>query len=102
MSYYILVPREMIASRTNLRRHFVSQAFIPRKMSNEAYLVASAKEKIEIVDRDNNILTPVTRAEMRENKLIHRATYAFIRTPGNYFYVQKVVRNKNSIGTDYV
>jgi hypothetical protein len=61
------------------------------KMSDEAYLAASARELIEIVDKDNNVLTPVTRAEMRGQKLTHRATYAFIRTPGNYFYVQKVI-----------
>lgn len=45
---------------------------------------------VEIVDANNNVLSPTTRADMRENKLIHRATYAFIRTPNNYFYVQKV------------
>lgn len=49
----------------------------------------SANELIEIVDENNNILEPKLRFEMRRDKLTHRATYAFVRTSGNYFYVQK-------------
>lgn len=49
----------------------------------------SSDEIIEIVDENNNILTPTTRKVMRANKLIHRATYAFIRDSNNLFYVQK-------------
>jgi hypothetical protein len=80
-------------SKLALRTHFKNLPLLTvkfRSMSNEAYLTAAANEKIEIVDSENNVLTPTTRAEMRTQKLIHRATYAFIRTPGNYFYVQKV------------
>ena len=49
----------------------------------------SANELIEIVDENNNVLEPTYRHIMRKNKLIHRATYAFIKTSNNYFYVQK-------------
>lgn len=49
----------------------------------------SAKELVEIVDENNNVLQPKLRYEMRRDKLIHRATYAFIRDSNNYFYVQK-------------
>jgi isopentenyldiphosphate isomerase len=49
----------------------------------------SASEIIEIVDENNNVLQPLTRGEMREKKLIHRATYAFVRDSRGYFYVQK-------------
>lgn len=49
----------------------------------------SADEIVEIVDENNNVLTPCRRAEMREKKLIHRATYAFVRDSRNYYYVQK-------------
>ena len=57
--------------------------------SNEMYVTKSAEEVIEIVDENNNVLEPKTRAEMRAARLIHRATYALVRTSGNYFYVQK-------------
>ena len=53
------------------------------------YLQKAANELIEIVDESNNVLTPTNRAEMRANRLIHRATYAFVRNSNNYFYVQK-------------
>lgn len=49
----------------------------------------SANELIEIVDENNNVLQPQLRHVMRKNKLIHRATYALVRTSSNYFYVQK-------------
>ena len=49
----------------------------------------SSDEIIEIVDENNNVLKPTTRKEMRQKRLIHRATYAFIRDSNNYFYVQK-------------
>jgi 8-oxo-dGTP pyrophosphatase MutT (NUDIX family) len=58
-------------------------------MEPSDYILKSASEVIEIVDEQNNILEPKTRAEMRASHFIHRATYAFVRTPGNYFYVQK-------------
>lgn len=49
----------------------------------------SAGELVEIVDENNIPTTPRYRFEMRRDRLIHRATYAFVRTSGNYFYVQK-------------
>lgn len=49
----------------------------------------SANELIEIVDENNDVLTPQFRYEMRRDRLIHRATYAFVRNSNNYFYVQK-------------
>mmetsp|Transcript_9679 Transcript_9679/g.13231 ORF Transcript_9679/g.13231 Transcript_9679/m.13231 type:complete len:212 (-) Transcript_9679:110-745(-) len=49
----------------------------------------SSHELIEIVDKNNNPLEPKLRYEMRRDRLIHRATYAFIRNKFNYFYVQK-------------
>jgi len=52
--------------------------------SSESYEITSANELIEIVDEFNNILTPTTRSEMRKNKLIHRASYAFIKTSYNF------------------
>lgn len=58
-------------------------------MDANDYIAKSKSEVIEIVDEQNNPLEPTTRAVMRKNRLIHRATYAFVRTTGNYFYVQK-------------
>jgi len=49
----------------------------------------SSHELIEIVDQNNNPLEPKLRFEMRRDRLIHRATYAFVRNKNNYFYVQK-------------
>lgn len=48
-----------------------------------------ANELVEIVDEANNPVEPRLRFEMRRDKLRHRATYAFVKTSGNYFYVQK-------------
>ncbi len=56
-------------------------------VASEAAL--SGQELIEIVDESNLVLSPKYRFEMRRDKLIHRATYAFIRTSQNYYYVQK-------------
>lgn len=53
------------------------------------YLQKAAEELIEIVDENNKVLTPTNRAEMRAKRLVHRATYAFVRNSNNYFYVQK-------------
>ena len=58
-------------------------------LSDAAYIAKSAAELIEIVDENNQILAPTTRKIMRREKLVHRATYAFIRNENNYFYVQK-------------
>lgn len=58
-------------------------------MDAHAYKAQAAREVIEIVDEDNRPLAPATRAEMRKHRLIHRATYGFVKTSTNYFYVQK-------------
>eukprot|EP00428_Durinskia_dybowskii_P065500 CAMPEP_0170379510 /NCGR_PEP_ID=MMETSP0117_2-20130122/13380_1 /TAXON_ID=400756 /ORGANISM="Durinskia baltica, Strain CSIRO CS-38" /LENGTH=176 /DNA_ID=CAMNT_0010634951 /DNA_START=179 /DNA_END=709 /DNA_ORIENTATION=+ len=44
---------------------------------------------IEIVDESNKPITSCLRKVMRANKLIHRATYTFVRDMNHYFYVQK-------------
>ena len=49
----------------------------------------SANELIEIVNERNEVLEPRRRHEMRRDRLIHRATYAFVKYKRNYFYVQK-------------
>ena len=55
----------------------------------DAYKAKSACELVEIVDERNEVQEPRSRLEMRRDKLIHRATYAFIRNSSNYYYVQK-------------
>eukprot|EP00605_Chrysophyceae_sp_TOSAG23-4_P002536 GSChrysophyteH1.ASY1.ANO1.2801.1 assembled CDS len=55
----------------------------------EAYKCQAAEEMVDIVDENNVTIGPRRRAEMRENKLRHRATYAFVRDSSGYFYVQK-------------
>jgi len=54
-----------------------------------SYKAAAKEELVEIVDENNNPTGPRRRQEMREGKLRHRATYAFVRDSQNYFYVQK-------------
>lgn len=49
----------------------------------------SSDEMVEIVDENDQILTPTTRGEMRMKGLIHRATFSFVKDSSNYFYVQK-------------
>ncbi len=49
-------------------------------LSEEEYKSKAANELIDIVDENNNVLAPTTRKIMRANRLIHRATYAIIRT----------------------
>ena len=58
-------------------------------LQNQASISLSGDELIEIVDENNRPLTPQLRKDMRANKLIHRATYAFVRNSNGYFYVQK-------------
>jgi hypothetical protein len=55
----------------------------------EAYKAAAKEELVDIVDENNECIGPRRRAEMREYKLRHRATYAFVRDSTGYFYVQK-------------
>jgi hypothetical protein len=61
----------------------------------ERYRESAAKEMVEIVDESNRVLLPRTRKEMRSERLIHRATYAIVRTSGNFIYVQKRSRLKD-------
>lgn len=49
----------------------------------------SAAEMVEIVDENNVPTTPQMRFIMRRDKLTHRATYAFVRSSSNHFFVQK-------------
>eukprot|EP00164_Ancoracysta_twista_P010232 GFYU01015381.1.p1 GENE.GFYU01015381.1~~GFYU01015381.1.p1 ORF type:complete len:174 (+),score=62.31 GFYU01015381.1:107-628(+) len=49
----------------------------------------AADEKVAIVDEQNNVVRAATRKEMRENNLIHRATYIFVLNSKKQFYVQK-------------
>lgn len=58
-------------------------------MLNKMSIALAGNELIDIVDENNVVIGPQIRAEMRKNRLIHRATYAFIRNSRNYFYVQK-------------
>ena len=58
-------------------------------MSENTYLQAAANEMVQIVDENNKELYACKRSKMRAEKLIHRATYAFIRNSNNQFYVQK-------------
>ena len=60
---------------------------------------SAGDEIIEIVDIDNNVLEPCMRRVMRENKLIHRATYALVKDSNNYFYVQKRSKQKITVQT---
>ena len=55
----------------------------------ETYLHSAANELVAIVDRENNVIGSALRCEMRSQKLIHRATFAFVKNSRNYFYVQK-------------
>jgi len=81
----------------SIKKYIISEKIFPATparfkaymFSSEDYKQKSANELIEIVDENNYVLEPTTRAVMRANKLIHRATYAFIKNKCNYFYVQK-------------
>ena len=57
--------------------------------TSENYLQAAANELIQIVDESNNPIYSCVRSKMRAERLIHRATYAFIKNSANLFYVQK-------------
>ena len=49
----------------------------------------TAKEQVAEVDENDEVLRPVSRAEMRLKKLRHRATYIFAKNSKEEFYVQK-------------
>ena len=48
----------------------------------------NSKELVDIVDRDNNVLRTVPRAEMRANALAHRATFVFVTNSRGQLAVQ--------------
>ena len=49
----------------------------------------TAKEQVAEVDENDNVIRPISRAEMRAQKLRHRATYIFAKNSKDEFYVQK-------------
>lgn len=55
----------------------------------ETYLTNAANEDVTIVNDKNEVQGSAKRAEMRSKRLIHRATYAFVRNSQNLYYVQK-------------
>ena len=48
-----------------------------------------AEELVEIVDRDNHVIGAVTRRIMRQQGLIHRATYILVFNDRGELYIQK-------------
>ena len=46
-------------------------------------------EEVAIVDKDDNVIGKEIRKIMREQRLIHRASFIFILTSDNKFHVQK-------------
>lgn len=48
----------------------------------------SAQELVDIVDRDNNVIDTVTRKEMRQKQLPHRASYIAVCNRGGKFLVE--------------
>lgn len=88
IKHFTCILNNLLSSSRNsllLRNSYLST----RNMSLNMTTSLSSDEIIEIVDENNNVLEPTTRKEMRQKRLIHRATYAFIRDSNNYFYVQK-------------
>lgn len=60
------------------------------RMSLNAASTLAADELVEIVNEANEVIAGgARRADMRRDRLIHRATYAFVRTSDGLFYVQK-------------
>src|SRR3954470_19283944 len=58
-------------------------------------MYAPQNELVAIVDEKNQITGAVTRREMRERKLIHRATYVFVFNPEGQLYVQHRTMTKD-------
>lgn len=48
----------------------------------------SSQELVDIVDRDNNVVNTVTRKEMRQKQLPHRASYIAVRNREGQFLVE--------------
>lgn len=63
--------------------------------SPEDYQLNASMEMVTIVNEQNVVIGSATRAQMRSDRLIHRATYAFIRNSNNLFYVQRRSRLKD-------
>ncbi|MCL2340239.1 MAG: NUDIX hydrolase YfcD [Proteobacteria bacterium] len=55
----------------------------------------SAEELVEIVDRDNNPIGAVTRQIMRQQNLIHRASYVLVFNRDGQLFIQKRTRTKD-------
>lgn len=54
-----------------------------------AFKATAANEVVTIVNEQNEVIGSARREDMRRGRMIHRATYAFIRNSQNQFYVQK-------------
>ncbi|MGN1281522.1 MAG: NUDIX domain-containing protein [Succinivibrio sp.] len=60
----------------------------------------SSTELVDIVDRDNNVLRTVTRAQMRKEQLPHRASYiAVLNQQGKYLVEIRTLSKDYSPGT---
>jgi isopentenyldiphosphate isomerase len=53
------------------------------------YLNRAANERVAIVDENNEVIGEEKRSVVRQNRLPHRSTFAFIKNSKNLFYVQK-------------
>ncbi|ETV89265.1 hypothetical protein, variant 1 [Aphanomyces astaci] len=60
------------------------QASLEQKLNS-----LTAREQVEIVDLDNNVVGKADRSVMRVFSLPHRATYIVIRNSAGDFYVQR-------------
>ncbi|MCL2789300.1 MAG: NUDIX hydrolase YfcD [Desulfobulbus sp.] len=55
----------------------------------------AARELVEIVDRDNHSIGAVTRQIMRQQNLIHRASYVLVFNRNGQLFIQKRTRTKD-------
>ena len=58
-------------------------------------MIASGHEVVQIVDRDNKPTGAVTRAEMRQQNLIHRACYILVFNRAGELFLQKRTADKD-------
>ena len=58
-------------------------------------IAVSAKELVEIVDRNNNSIGAVTRHIMRQQNLPHRASYVLVFNRNGQLFIQKRTRTKD-------
>lgn len=54
-----------------------------------------AEEWVDIVDENNRVIDTVPRSVMRQQRLLHRATYIVISNAQGQFYVQKRTATKD-------